>query len=103
MTELRVTFLLGLLCGMVMLYALGFWEEVAEAARRSGWTPAELRRPIAWDGPWTDGFRWREVVPGYSVPEGVMKWRSPTGRELRSMANRLEDFDNVPPWSCYLH
>lgn len=77
-----VLFVLGVLVGAVGLLLWLGAPAIAASFRRGGWTWAELRRPIAWDGPWTDGWRW-----SYGMADSRMVWPSVTGRRLVSHGN----------------
>lgn len=80
-------FVLGVVLGWASMLIWLAWDSITERMRSAGLTPAELRRSIAWDGPWTDGFRWTS----YGTAECRMEYRSKTGRRLVSYGNKHSD------------
>lgn len=95
-----VAFALGWAAGWATFITWLSWDAITETLRRKGLTVAELRKPIAWDGPWTDGQHFWDHGNGWREPKCKMKWRSPTGRNLISYGNKLDAFETAPSGSC---
>ena len=91
-------FLLGMgaMALLVLVLVLWLiWPAITVTLRRSGWTWRELRRPIAFDGPWTDGW-WRTSAATFL---------SATGRRLWSRGNNVlvttASGSSVPAWPLW--